>query len=184
GLKKWERAAIRLIGVLRKPKPDPDFPVREYRPDDLDACLALLNGYAGKIRLALVWEKNDLGRELYHAGVSQTLVYEKGGRIEALINFIYHAHMGHTQERWAWVNHVAYPSLSGRERHKFLEAFCDYIRKVGCIGAIEWTRKYYPMEPLYRARFFPYFRYVNLVAWNFNPAISLKKIPAVYEVQI
>jgi hypothetical protein len=54
----------------------------------------------------------------------------------------------------------------------------------GCIGAIEWTRGYYPMAPLFRPRFFPYFRAVNLVSWTFDPDLSIQKIPAVYEVQI
>jgi hypothetical protein len=184
GLKKWEKAAIRLIGAQRPPRKRPGVPVREYREEDLDRCLNLLGRYAEEIRVALVWDREDLGRELDYPDVSQTLVYEKNGTVEGLINFIYHDHLGHTRERWAWINHVAYPSLSSRERNRFVEAFLCYIREVGCLGAVEWTRKYYPMEPLFRNRFFPYFRYVNQVAWIFNREISLHKIPSIYEVQI
>jgi hypothetical protein len=65
-----------------------------------------------------------------------------------------------------------------------LIAFLRYINEAGCIGAVEWTRGHYPMAPLFRSRFFPYFRAVNLVSWTFNPDLSIQKIPAVYEVQI
>lgn len=72
------------------------------------------------------------------------------------------------------------------------EEHTDLLRKLrkgihineDCISAIEWTKKYYPMAPLYRARFFPYFRKVNMVSMTFNPNISLKSISEVYEVQI
>ncbi len=184
GLKSWEKAAIRLIGAQKAPKKRDSFPMREYREEDLDRCLTLLNQYAEKIRLAVVWDREELGVELDYPDVSQTLVYEKEEKVEGLINFIYHDHLGKSKARWAWINHVAYPALSSRERKRFVEAFLCYIRQAGCLGAVEWTRKYYPMEPLYRNRFFPYFRYVNLVAWTFNKDIQLTKIPAVYEVQI
>jgi GNAT superfamily N-acetyltransferase len=184
GLKTWERAAIRVIGVQKVPKKKEEVPVRVYRTDDRDRCLDLLNRYAEKISLALIWDKEELGIELDYPDVSQTLVYEKNGRVEGLINFIYHDHLGHTRERWAWINHVAYPALSPSEQRRFIGAFLCYIRDAGCLGAVEWARKYYPMESLYRNRFFPYFRYVNQVAWTFNPNLSFRKIPAIYEVQI
>ena len=184
GLKTWEKAAIRIIGAQRSPKKRDSIPFREYRAEDLDRCLILLNQYADKIRVALVWDCKELGVELDYPDVSQTVVYEKEGKVEGLINFIYHDHLGKTKERWAWINHVAYSALSSRERRRFVEAFLCYIQKAGCLGAVEWARQYYPMQPLYRNRFFPYFRYVNIVAWTFNRDISLTKIPSVYEVQI
>jgi hypothetical protein len=184
GLKKWEKAAIGITGYDRNPKIKSDIPVREYRPEDLDRCLFLLNQYQDCVRLALIWKKNELQTELCYPSVSQTLVFEKDGKVQGLINFIYHNHLGKIPERWAWINHVAYPALSARERYEFVQTFLAYIQKAGCVGAIEWTRKYYPMGPFYRSRFFPYFRYVNLVSWTFNPEISLRNIPAVYEVQI
>jgi GNAT superfamily N-acetyltransferase len=184
GLKKWEQTAIRIIRAQRPPNKNDSVPMREYRAEDLDRCLHLLNRYADKIRLALIWDREELGIELDYPDVSQTLVYEKDGKVEGLINFIYHDHLGHTKERWAWINHVAYPALSSRERKRFVEAFLCYIKDSGCLGAVEWIRKYYPMEPLYRCRFFPYFRYVNQVAWIFDPELSLGKIPSIYEVQI
>jgi hypothetical protein len=183
-LKTWEKAALRFIDAQRAPKRRTGIPLREYKAEDLDQCLILLNTYADQVKLALVWDREELGIELDYPDVSQTVVYEKEGRVEGLINFIYHDHLGKVKERWAWINHVAYPGLTGRERRRFVEAFLCYIQDAGCLGAVEWTRKYYPMDALYRNRFFPYFRQVNIVAWTFNKDISLTKIPSVYEIQV
>jgi hypothetical protein len=184
GLKLWERAAVRILGVARVPKIQPCDAVREYQPKDLDQCLKLLNQYRDKVRLALVWERDELGWELDCPGISETLVYEKAGQLAGLINWSFHQHIGKSTERWAWVNHVAYPGLSGKERLDFVESFLSHIRGLDCVGAVEWTKKYYPMAPFYRAHFFPYFRAVNMLAWNFNPALNLENIPEVYELQI
>jgi hypothetical protein len=187
GLKRWERALIRTLGARRprgtRPYSESES-VREYRPEDLDSCLSLLNQYKDRVRLALVWDREELSQELEYPGVSKTLVYEKEGRVQGLINFAYHEHLGRTKERWAWINHVSYPGLSAKERLAFVHALLCYLREVDCVGALEWTKKYYPMAPFYRSRFFPYFRAVNMVSWTFNPDLSLQNIPDVYEVQI
>jgi hypothetical protein len=184
GLKGWERAAIKLWGAHKPPKPSRERRLREYRRENLDQCLDLLNSYHDKVTLALDWDRESLGWELDYPDVSQTLVWEKEGKIEGLINFIYHNHLGKLKERWAWINHVAYPGLTNKERKTFILDFLRYIQEVGCIGAIEWTKKYYPQWPFIRAHFFPYFRSVAMVSWTFNKDITLKNIPDVYEIQI
>ena len=183
-VRKWERMTLRAVRADKAPKQISDFLLREYRNEDLAACLELLNGYKNSIRLARVWETDELAWELDYPDVSKTLIFERENKIKALINFIFHDHLGKTAERWAWINHVEYPELSPKDRVDFIQAFLNYIRDEDCVGAIEWTKNYYPMAPLYRARFFPYFRKVNMVSMTFNPDISLKNISDVYEVQI
>ena len=183
-LKRWERTAVRLLGVHRGQKVSPEVPIREYRPEDIDACLTLLDRHRKEAGLALVWEKDELAWELDFTDVSKTIVYEKDGEIGGLINFLYHEHHGKKIERWAWITHVSLQDLSGRERIAFIKAFLAWVREAGCVGVTEWTRGYYSMKPLYRARFFPYFRALNMHAWRFNPDVSLQDIRKVYEVQI
>lgn len=184
GLKSWERAAIKAMGSHRPPKPEGTVGLREYRPEDLDGCLALLDRYRQSVTLSLVWDRDELARELIYPGVVQTLVCENGGKIEGFVNFIHHEHLGKTREKWAWIHHLAYPDLDGKQRLDFVHAFLRYIRGAGCLGAIEWTRGYYPQRAFYRARFFPYFRSVNLCAWLFEPGLSFGKIKDVYEIQV
>jgi hypothetical protein len=183
-LKGYERAALRLIGSDRPPNRRGLLSLREFRSADVDGCLALLDGYKDTVRLALAWDRDELRTELEYPDVSRTLVYEKDGRIAALVNFLVHDHLGRTTERWAWINHLAYPGLSDKERFAFVRSYLAWIRDSGFIGTIEWKRRYYPMKAFYRARFFPYPRAVNQFSWTFNPNLSLANIPDVYEIQI
>lgn len=184
GLKGWERAAVKAIGGDKPLRAEGSVRLREYRPADLDGCLALLDRYRGKVPLALVWDREGLARELDFPGVVQTLVCEKSGKIAGLVCFIFHDHLGKTTERWAWVHHLAYPDLDGRERVDFVNALLRYVRDAGCLGAIEWTRGYYPQGPLYKAHFFPYFRGVSFCSWIFDPQLSFGKIKGIYEIQV
>jgi GNAT superfamily N-acetyltransferase len=184
GLKGYEKAAIRLLGAHRPPKPAPGVDLRDYRAADLDACHALLDRYKDTTRLALAWDKRDLAIELDYPEVARTLVWEKDGRVQALINFVRHDQLGKGTERYAWINHVAFPDLSPAERAAFLRAYLRRIREDGFVAAIDFTKRGWPAGPFYRARFIPYPRAVNLVSWTFNPEISLAGIPAVYVMQV
>ena len=183
-LKTYEKAAIRLLGAHRPPKAAPGVVLREYRAADLDACHALLDRYRQTVALARVCDKAELAPELEYPDVARTLVWEKDGRVQAMINFILHDHLGKKVERWAWINHVAFPDLSLAVRVSFLWAYLARIRDEGFIGTIDFTKRGWPAGPFYRARFIPYPRGVNLVSWTFNPEISLKGIPVVYEIQV
>jgi GNAT superfamily N-acetyltransferase len=184
GLKAYEKAAIRLVGAHRPPKAAPGVALRDYRASDLDACHALLDRYRDTVELSRVWDKEELSQELECPDVARTLVWEEGGRIQAMLNFILHDHLGKTVERWAWINHVAFPDLSPADRTSFLRAYLARIRDDGFIGTIDFTKRGWPAGPFYRARFIPYPRAVNLVSWTFNPEVSLAGIPVVYEIQV
>lgn len=184
GLKRWERFAIKVLGADNLPREKQDPRVREYRPEDLDVCFELLNQYQHRVRLARVWERDELKVELDYPGISKTLVFEKKGAVQGVINWVYHEHIGRTKERWAWLNHISYSSLSNGERIAFLDSFLRYVLDSGCVGVIEWTKGYYAILPLYRCHFFPYFRAVNMMCWHFNPNVKIRNIPDVYEVQI
>jgi GNAT superfamily N-acetyltransferase len=184
GLKWYEKAAIRLIGAHRPPKAAPEVALRDYRPSDLDGCHALLDRYKDTVRLALAWDKEDLAIELDYPEVAKTLVWEKDGQIRAMINFISHDQLGKTVERYAWINHVAFPDLTPAERAAFLRAYLRRIKDEGFIATVDFNKRGWPAGPFYRARFIPYPRAVSLVSWTFNPDISLAGIPVVYEIQV
>ena len=183
-LKGYEKATIRLIGAHRPPKAAPGVVLREYRASDLDACHDLLDRYRKTVELARVCDKGELAPELDWPDVTRTLVWEKDGRVQAMISFILHDHLGKKVERWAWINNVAFPDLSPAARAAFLRAYLLVIKDAGFIGTIDFTKRGWPAGPFYRARFIPYPRAVNLVSWTFNPEISLAGIPVVYEIQV
>ncbi len=101
-----------------------------------------------------------------------------------MINFISHDQLGKTVERYAWINHVAYPDLSPSEQTAFLRAYLVRIREDGFVATVDFGKRGWPAGPFYRARFIPYPRAVNLVSWTFAPDISLAGIPVVYEIQV
>lgn len=184
GLKAWEKAAIRLAGAHRPPKAAPGVVLRDYRASDLDACHALLDRYKETTALALAWDRRELAVELDCPGVARTLVWENEGRVRAMINFIAHDQLGKSVERYAWINHVAFPGLAAAERAAFLRAYLARVREDGFVATVDFTRRGWPAGPFYRARFIPYPRAVTLVSWTFDPAISLAGIPVVYEIQV
>jgi hypothetical protein len=71
-----------------------------------------------------------------------------------------------------------------RERLSFIRTFLRYIREKECLGAIEWTKKYYPQGAFYRAHFFPYFRAVQMYSWTFNPEIALAGVRSSNEILV
>lgn len=184
GLKGYEKAVLRAIGAGRPPKAGPGTVLRDYRPADLDACLALLDGYKNTVPLALAWDRRDLAVELDCPGVARTLVWETAGRVRALINFVSHDQLGKTVERYAWINHVAFPDLSPGEQAAFLRAYLVRVREDGFVATVDFTKRGWPAGPFYRARFVPYPRAVDLVSWTFDPKISLAGLPVVYEIQV
>ena len=184
GLKGYEKAAIRLFGAHRPPKAAAGVDLREYRASDLDDCHALLDRYKDTVRLALAWDKRDLAVELDYPGVSRTLIWEKDGRVRAMVNFVQHDQLGQSVERYAWINHIAFPDLSPAERTAFIRAYLGRIREDGFIATVDFGKRGWPAGPFYRNRFIPYPRAVNLVSWTFNPEISLAGIPVVYEIQV
>lgn len=184
GLKGYEKAAIRFYGAHRPPKAAPGVTLRDYQAHDLDACHALLDRYKDTVPLARAWDEADLAVELDYPDVARTLVWEKDGAVRALISFVRHDHLGRSVERWAWINHVAFPDLSAAERTAFVRAYLARVRDEGFVGTVDFTKRGWPAGPFFRARFIPYPRAVNLVSWTFNPSISLAGVPVVYVIQV
>jgi hypothetical protein len=183
-LKTWETAAMKLLGAHRPPKGEAHPAVREAGPDDADGILDLLNSIQDKVRLARVFEKEELIRELMAPPVARTMVFEKGGKVAGVIACVMVDHVGKKVVPWAWINHVCWDDLSFSERRSFLRTFIIRASQEGCAGVVEWSKKVYPTAALYALRFVPYPRQVDMTAWRFRDDISLAGIPDVYEVQI
>lgn len=187
GLKSWEKLAIKIWGAHRLPEaPKPEgLNFEELGTADLPEVLSLLNSYNGKADLARVWTgPEELRKEIICPGVSISLAIKREGRLVGLVNYLEHEHLGKSVERWAWLNHLHLDLLDSKEKRQVINYFLRYLADRGTIGVIEWNKGYYSQGFLYRSRFFPYFRSVNLYAWIFNPGLQLKKMKKIYEVQI
>lgn len=186
-LKGWEKALIKLWGAHSLPEQDDtgQLTVTDLQPTDLPEALTLLNSYAGRVELARVWNGlKELEKEILCPGVSMTLAIKKDGRLAGVLNYLIHEHIGKSIERWAWLNHIHLDQLDNREKNTILNYLLNHLASAGIVGVIEWNKGYYSQGFLYRSRFFPYFRSVNLYAWVFNPELKLKRLKNIYEVQI
>lgn len=182
---KWhERAAMTILRLdkLNSARPDPG--VRPYSSNDLTPCLALLNGYKDNVTLARALEPAELGRELSFPEVAHTLVWEEGGEIRGFINWAMVDHVGRLTQSWAWLNHLSFGDLGANERRELVRTFLIRAREQGAAGVVEWAKNFYPKGPLWRNRFIPYPRSVDMLAWVFRQGLDLSNIPDVYELQI
>ncbi|MCX8160810.1 MAG: hypothetical protein N3G18_07755 [Candidatus Saccharicenans sp.] len=187
GLKNWEKMAIKMWGANRLPSgrlPD-GLSLEELRPADLPEAVGLLNSYSQRADLARVWSgPEELNKEISCPNVSTTLAVRKQGRLVGLINYLEHDHLGKSVERWAWMNHLHLDLLTTEEKKGIISSFLNHLAGRGMVGVIEWNKQYYSQGFLYRNRFFPYFRSVNLYAWVFRSGLQLGKMKKIYEVQI
>jgi len=182
--KRYEALALKLWGGHRVPSGRPDAQVREATAADADQILLLLNAHREKVRLARVFGREEMRRELIHPPLASTLVYEREGRIQGVLAYVIVEHVGRKKVPWAWINHVAWDELSFWERLSLVQSFLKTAHRQACAGVVEWSKGVYPNAALFAARFVPYPRQVDMMSWRFRDDLSLSSIPDVYEVQI
>ncbi len=182
-LKWYEKAGMKIFRLDKlNEKPVPH--VRPYEPGDLNSCLQMLDNYKQTLTLARVFEPEELSRELDYSDTAYTLVWEEGGKLRGLINWVMVEHVGLKPMPWAWLNHLYFGDLGKRERAELVRAFLLKAREIGAAGVVEWAKNYYNKAPLWKNRFIPYPRSVDMLAWSFRPGLDLSDIPDVFEVQI
>jgi hypothetical protein len=183
-LKRREAAAVKLVGAHRPIAP-PRVPgaVRPYREDDLDRVLALTGRYSDRDRLVRVFDPASLARRLATPGVTETVVYERGGAVQGFVNFTIHDLVSpRGRDRWAWLDFLYWEGLGARERRALLAGVWRAGRERDCIGILEWDRGYYAKGALYRSRFVPYPHAVEAHALVLNRELSLAGVTGVAEL--
>jgi hypothetical protein len=182
----YVRLAAQWVGVgrpIRVAGGDARLGVRPYQTADLDAVLALTQRYAEQRNLLVrAFSREALAHRLATAGVTETLVCERQGAVRGYINWsVCELASARSRRRWAWLDLVYWAKLSAAEQRALLAALWQRSRAQGCIGILEWTRGYYDMGALYRARFVPYTNRIAAYAWVLNPALSFRGIRGVMD---
>ena len=185
-LKWYERAAVKLYGAHRPPRaPRVSGTVRPYKEADLSAVLELTNRYPDDNRLVRVFDRKSLGHQLHSEGATSTVVYEKGGAVRGFMNYTHLDLLGPKKRYpWAWLDYLYWEEMSNREKKALIAGMWEHARERGIMAIMEWNKNYYKKAPLYRSRFIPYPRYLDLNAWIFNPDLTLEGIQSVFEQQI
>lgn len=180
----YERAAMNLLRLDKLDQSPISKYIYPYDQSDLDACHKLLDGYKNTVTLSRIMEKDELARELSYPETAYTLVWKENGEIRGLINWVLVDHVGKLVQPWAWLNHLHFGNLENKEKRELIRAFLLETKRQQAAGVVEWAKNYYPKKSLWRNRFIPYPRSVDMLAWVFNSKLDLSDIPDVYELQI
>ena len=182
---KWYEKALMRTLKLDKVNPRPRHAsIRRFQAEDLDQCGKLLDDHKNNVTLTRILDPDECLRELNYKDVSHSLVWDENGTIRGLINWALIDHVGKFPQRWAWLNHLHFGDLNPQESNELVRAFVLKTKVQQAAGAVEWAKNYYRKGPLWKNRFIPYFRSVDMLAWVFNPELDLSDIPDVYELQI
>ena len=129
GVTAWERFASSAFGPLLPLTPyRHDRDVRPYRAGDLERCAQLVEKASAGFDWALVWSPDQLANQLENPA-SGTLVFERAGRIDGMVN--YHCLWWHGREpiRMALIDLWADDHLTGTQRARLLGHLCNDLRE-------------------------------------------------------
>lgn len=143
---------------------------------DIPVLLKMFNSYRNKVDLARAWKENELRWFFNHPPVSQTVVYEEGGRVTGAINF-YRINI--------WISGSILPMVeidnmllpeSSREAASFLFKWLEMVKEEGVVIASAYNTKYYDMTPFKENLFITYPRVLMFLGHSFNPDIRLDRV--------
>ena len=175
--------AIKLLGAHRPiVSPAVGGNVRGYAEADLTRILELMRGYRDQARLVRVFDRQSLARQLDTEKVTSTVIYERGSVVRGFINFTIHEVVSaNGRYRWAWPDFAYWEGLSDGEKRALLSGLWQASRDRGCSGIMAWSKTLGATGALYRSRFIPYPRCVDVHAWILNPSVSLPEIDGIVE---
>ena len=151
----WERVASRLFGPLMSGTPSSNDPnVRPYRPSDLERCVELVDGMMKGVDWAMVWSPQELAVQLGGPSFT-TLVYERDGKVQGLINSHTFPLQGRELIRTAFIDLWAHDDLNFAERTRLVGAFCAHLRAQGVHGVIAARSATMPTGALLANLFLP-----------------------------
>src|SRR3954447_6901933 len=131
GLEAWERIASRAVGPLLRLTPyGYDSHVRPYRPSDLDRCVELVEKTSSGVDWAMGWPIEQLAAQL-GVSVFTTLVYERDGRVQALVSCHNLPLQGRKPINCAFVDLWAEDQITGSGRVRFLSHLCKHLGDLG-----------------------------------------------------
>jgi hypothetical protein len=129
GLEFALRLTARTMGPLLRFIPYRNDPsVRPYRTEDLPQCTHILQKSSADFEWALLWTPTQLANEL-KSPVSDTLVFERHGRVQGMVNYHYIGLQGREQLRAALIDLWAGDDLTGGQAVRLLGHLCNHLRE-------------------------------------------------------
>jgi hypothetical protein len=168
----WQRLAGHALGpVLRLTPHRYDPHVRPYRAGDLERCAQLLEQASTGFDWALVWPPEQLAHYLANPA-SATLVFERDGRVQGLVNYHCLVLQGREPVRAALMDLWA-DDLTGTQRVRLLSHLCNDLRERGVHLVIAPRCAMMPTAALLANLFLPGSEHFHVGAFFTRRTISL-----------
>ena len=152
-----ERWGSRVLSMVHRPitLPRDTSGIRRWRPEDLPACLELVQQAGQSADIAYVWDATNLDRQLHYKDLARTIVIEHDGCVAGLINYSRFDVLGKTTMATALVDLIAFGTLPQAERKRLLRAAMAQMVEEGLKAAILLRGSWYAWRTLAGAGFFP-----------------------------
>jgi len=129
--------------------------IRSAQPEDLSACLQILDRQTAGMSLAIDWTETTLKRQLFGGSMSHTYVYENQGEVRGLVNFHLLNFQGLTCEPIAIVDIAALDELPHSARVALMNVALKEMRQGGAILALKLNTQDVPMGTMAQTRWTP-----------------------------
>jgi hypothetical protein len=124
------RLSAPLVFALR---PTPCTDVRPYRPGDLPACVELARHMSLATDLGILWDAENLGRQLEGRGVGKCMVYEGDGGVRGFCAYHLLPMLGRTEEPVGVIDMIATGSLPAKNAAALVNHCLHDMRQQGAI---------------------------------------------------
>ncbi len=136
-------------------KADRNVSVRDYEPDDLPACLDLINKQAKKTDLAVLWSEGRLKKQLSYPDLAETLIVEQQGNVIGFLNFHLLGLFLHGRITSAVIDLFACENLNNKQAYALL---AESLRKMKSLNVDLVLMREFAAQPkiaLLKSRFIP-----------------------------
>lgn len=129
---------------LPKPQETQSLLIRPIQPNDLPRCLQLADLATRRCDLRLIWDQDNLARQLGINGYSEALVAEEQGEVRGCIGYHVLPIYGKTLENVGVIDLVFTSELSTRARSELLNTSLLRLRALGSVVALKLRTGDYP----------------------------------------
>jgi GNAT superfamily N-acetyltransferase len=166
-----------LSWFQRRPKPPRSTTgIRAYRNEDLSDCLELVRDRAASVDLAYLWGPDELARLLDCQDLSRTVVLDRDGRVEGLVNYYRLEVLGRCPIEVGVIDLLAFGSLAWADRRRLLRAALFEMAEEGLQAAMCLRGSWYAGRELVAAGFTPFPPEYYYIGNKIQPDVPLEGV--------
>ncbi len=170
-----EGLLARMVGPLVRIRSSPanDSLIGDFLPQELDACLQLVQASQQAAALAIHWTPETLLHHLAGSPISQTLVLKESGKITGLVNFHVLPFQARTVENVGVFDLIAFRDATGFGQSRLINAALSRMMAQNAILALKLRCGDTSLWPMLRTVFVPHLPDHSLVLQWMNDPIEI-----------